>query len=287
MPTDRYAKKSPYSMTPKFIIIHNTGNNATARNEIAFMIRSDWSTSFHYSVDENEVVQGLPLNRNSWQAGDGRNGNGNRNGISIEIARSTSPLVTFKKAEENGAWLTAQLLKQFGWKIDKVTKHQDYSGKYCPHTTLNLGWERFLDMVKGFMVEKVTVPTENAYVVKSGDTLIEIAEKLMGDGDKYEELAKYNNISNPNVISIGQVIKLPPKLPLKPVVVAPVPSVHYLVKITVSALARRKTPQVASGNFLDYIRDRGIYTIVEEKNGWGKLITEGAGWIYLAYTRKL
>jgi N-acetylmuramoyl-L-alanine amidase len=40
------------------------------------------------------------------------------------------------------------LLKQYGWGIDKVTKHQDYSGKYCPHKTLDLGWQRFVNMVK-------------------------------------------------------------------------------------------------------------------------------------------
>lgn len=34
------------------------------------------------------------------------------------------------------------------------------------------------------------------------------------------------------------------------------------------------------------IKDHGIYTIVEEKNGWGKL-KSGAGWIYLAYTKKV
>jgi hypothetical protein len=34
------------------------------------------------------------------------------------------------------------------------------------------------------------------------------------------------------------------------------------------------------------IKDRGIYTIVEEKNGFGKL-KSGAGWIYLDYTKKI
>jgi hypothetical protein len=34
------------------------------------------------------------------------------------------------------------------------------------------------------------------------------------------------------------------------------------------------------------IRDYGVYTIVEEKNGWGKL-KSGMGWICLDYTKKL
>ena len=42
-------------------------------------------------------------------------------------------------------------MKQYNWGIDKVTKHQDYSGKYCPHRTLDLGWERFLNLIKTYL----------------------------------------------------------------------------------------------------------------------------------------
>ena len=46
------------------------------------------------------------------------------------------------------------------------------------------------------------------HTVKSGETLWAIAKKYLGDGSKYTELAKLNKISNPNVIKVGQVIKL-------------------------------------------------------------------------------
>lgn len=45
------------------------------------MVKNDSSTSFHIAVDDVEAIQGIPFNRNSWNCGDGRNGNGNRNGI--------------------------------------------------------------------------------------------------------------------------------------------------------------------------------------------------------------
>ena len=35
-----------------------------------------------------------------------------------------------------------------------------------------------------------------------------------------------------------------------------------------------------------HITDKGVYTIIEEQNGWGKL-KSGAGWIYLKYTREV
>lgn len=45
----------------------------------------------------------------------------------------------------------------------------------------------------------------NTYVVQQGDTLSQIAQKY---GTTYQELARINNISNPNYIQVGQVIKI-------------------------------------------------------------------------------
>ncbi|MBD8521795.1 LysM peptidoglycan-binding domain-containing protein [Lysinibacillus fusiformis] len=50
--------------------------------------------------------------------------------------------------------------------------------------------------------------TPKTHTVKQGETLWAIAKKYLGDGAKYTELAKINNISNPNTIKAGQVIKL-------------------------------------------------------------------------------
>lgn len=46
------------------------------------------------------------------------------------------------------------------------------------------------------------------YTVKTGDTLYRIASE---NGLTYQELAKYNNISNPDYIDVGQEIKIPTK----------------------------------------------------------------------------
>ncbi len=135
-------------MTPEFIVVHNTANDANAANEVAYMIRNDNKVSFHYAVDDKEIVQGIPENRNAWHAGDGTNGRGNRKGLSIEICYSKSGGQRFIEAEKLAAKFTAYKLYEKGWGIDKVKKHQDFSGKYCPHRTLDMGWQRFLDMVQ-------------------------------------------------------------------------------------------------------------------------------------------
>lgn len=60
------------------------------------------------------------------------------------------------------------------------------------------------------------------------------------------------------------------------------PATSYLVKVTASLLNVRKGPGTGYG-ISTTIRKGGVYTIVEESNGWGKL-KSGAGWIKLSYT---
>lgn len=55
---------------------------------------------------------------------------------------------------------------------------------------------------------ETTKAPAKTYTVQKGDTLWNIAKKCLGDGTKYATLAKLNNISNPNKISVGQVLKL-------------------------------------------------------------------------------
>ena len=148
MPTSKYSIKCPYGMSPTRIVIHNTANDASAENEIKYMQSNDAQTSFHFAVDDKEAVQGVDLWRNAWHAGDGATGKGNREGIAIEICYSKSGGDRFAKAEENAAELAAKLLIDFGWDTSHLTTHKACSGKNCPHRTLELGWDRFVQMVE-------------------------------------------------------------------------------------------------------------------------------------------
>lgn len=58
----------------------------------------------------------------------------------------------------------------------------------------------------------------------------------------------------------------------------------YLIRVTANVLNVRSGPGT---NYLvtTTLKKGGIYTIVDEKNGWGKL-KSGAGWISLKYTEK-
>lgn len=183
-PADRYYLKCPYTRTPSRIVVHNTANDAPAVNEITYMVNNDNEVSYHYAVDDREAVQGLPLDRNAWASGDGH-GKGNMEGIHIEICYSLSGGERFEKAERNAAQLIARLLKQYGWDMDRVTKHQDYDGKYCPHRTLDMGWQRFLDMVKQEMEEHDMTAAETKKMIAEEFARLNPAYKTLEDVPSY------------------------------------------------------------------------------------------------------
>lgn len=173
--TDKYGIKCPYGMTPTRIVVHNTANDASARNEIAYMISNNQEVSFHYAVDDKEAVQGIPENRNAWHCGDGEYGKGNREGVAVEICYSKSGGDRFVQAEKNAVDLIVSLLKKYNWGVDRVTKHQDYNGKYCPHRTLDIGWDRFIKMIEAKMQDKLYKVQVGAFSNRSN------AERLLNE----------------------------------------------------------------------------------------------------------
>ena len=54
-----------------------------------------------------------------------------------------------------------------------------------------------------------TEKAPKVYTVQKGDTLYGIARKLYGDQRRYKDIAKLNGIANPDLIYVGQVLKIP------------------------------------------------------------------------------
>ena len=148
-PQSKWNIKCPYEIEAEECVVHNSANKASALAEISYMIGNNNEVSYHYAIDDTQIVQGIEENRNTWNAGDGSKGRGNRKAISYEICHSTNPDSNkFIEAEKLAAKFIAYKLKEKGWGVEKVKKHQDYSKKYCPHKTLDLGWKRFLKMIQ-------------------------------------------------------------------------------------------------------------------------------------------
>ncbi|MCI8431567.1 MAG: N-acetylmuramoyl-L-alanine amidase, partial [Lachnospiraceae bacterium] len=238
VPKDKWDIKCPYAMKPEYIVVHNTDNDACARNEIAYMTRNNNEVSFHYAVDDKEVIQGISDNRNAWHAGDGAYGTGNRKGIAIEICFSESGGVKFDKAEQNAAELITMKMKEYNIPISKVKRHYDFATdkKRCPHRTMDKGWERFLDMVqKAYDGSKpASKPTARPTpTVKK--TVEQIAKEVLagkwGNGDTRKQKlktagydynavqAKVNELSKPQIKPT--TVKPKPSTPKKQTVTLP------------------------------------------------------------------
>ena len=75
------------------------------------------------------------------------------------------------------------MLKQYGWTINNVKKHQDFSGKYCPHRTLDMGWQRFLNIIQT-EIDNVNSPIPKLYRVRKTWT------------DKASQIGAFSNLKN-------------------------------------------------------------------------------------------
>lgn len=195
----RYGIKCPYSMNPIGITIHNTDNSAPAINERNYMERRPEEVSFHIVVDENEAIQCLPFDRNGWHSGDGGSGAGNRKTIAIEIARSHhSDPSLFAKAQENATQIVAQLCKQFGWGINNIYTHRDWSGKNCPSRT---DISKFKEKVQALLNGgSVNVPSTNPNM---GD--VKVGDKVKATGNVYATGEKIPDWVKSNVYEVIQV----------------------------------------------------------------------------------
>lgn len=155
----RYKLPAPMAKI-KTVTIHNTAGYISAMEERDRVnnLRNNVSLSFHYAVDENKAVQLVPLNIHTWHAGDGAKGEGNLYSISIEICRSLcegEKEQLYRRAEENAVILAAHLLDAHNLPISALRKHQDWSGKNCPHKILDENrWEEFKSKVAKKMRKK-------------------------------------------------------------------------------------------------------------------------------------
>lgn len=281
----KYSVKCPYAMTPEFIVVHNTANDATAANEVKYMISNNNQVSFHFAVDDKEIVQGLPLDRNAWACGDGANGKGNRKGIQIEICYSKSGGVRFENAEKNAAKFIAQLLKERGWGVDKVKKHQDFSNKYCPHRTLDKGWASFVNMIKDYLNElnKPVQSTQSSSISVGDKVKVKTTATHYATGQSMASFVKGSTYEvtriDGNKLLLSDIVSWVWDYDVDKVGSTTQSSSDnsFLVEIICDELNIRQQADFDS-KVVGTVKKGEVFTIIEEKNGLGKL-KSGAGYI--------
>lgn len=273
------------SATLTEITYHQTSNSATALNERNYLNnRTDKVyVSFHYVVDETTAIQCLPLNVNGWHSGDG-SGTGNMKSIGIEIARSTSSDVNLRnKAIENGALLIASLMKQYNIPMSKVKSHQSRNGKHCPHDILDrYGEQNFRNLIQQKLNElNGTKPTVTTSDIKVGDKVkVKTTATHYATGQSMSSFVKGSTYEvtkvNGNKLLLSNIVSWVWDYDVEKVSSS---NSTFLVRVICDSLNIRKEASFDS-IVVGTVKKGGVYTIIEEKNGLGKL-KSGAGWISL------
>ena len=317
--TSKYSIKCPNPMTPKYVVCHNTANDASAENEISYMINNNNQVSYHLAVDDTQVIQGLPFDRHGWHSGDGANGAGNRHGIAVEICYSKSGGPKYTAAEENAVYVMARLLHQYGLSINDLKQHADFAAKNCPHRIRDEGrWESVKARVQTVLTaikkgecsaslssgttsvsssSSTSSPTvtESKFTVKIiCDTLnirqsASFSSDVVGTvkkGEVFTIVETSNGLgrlkSGAGWISMGTAYVEKTTTSSSSETTSP----GYIVEIVKCSVLNVRSGAGTNHSIVTTVKAGEFYTIVAESNGWGKL-KSGAGWISLSYAQKI
>lgn len=125
---------------PKYIVIHSTGNTASAKNENANTVNNPHDgVGAHYSVDEKDIYQTLQDNRKIYHCGTAGGAYKqkhsecrNTNSIGIEMCQKDVAGNVAEMTIENTAALVQYLMKKHHIDKHHVMRHYDVVSKVCP-----------------------------------------------------------------------------------------------------------------------------------------------------------
>ena len=167
IPEGTVGRRIEFPLRPTYITIHSTQNrggtalqHARGMLEGAYRGRSKWNRTgyltWHFTVDDREAIQSLPLNIQGEHAD--HDGPGNRTSIAIEICEFREP-ARQRAAIKRAASLTAWLRKRYRIPLDHVVPHYHWPQhhfhsyqKNCPIILLDNGrpgpkWQSYLILV--------------------------------------------------------------------------------------------------------------------------------------------
>lgn len=220
-------KNSPRNHKIDTITIHCVVGQCTVETLGNIFAPTSRQASSNYGVGtDGKIGMYVEEKDRSWCSSNAANDN---RAVTIEVASDTKhPYAVNDRAFAALLDLVTDICKRNGikklvWstkKADRVnhkngcnmTVHRDYANKSCPGDYLYNRHGEIAAEVNRRLGVAGTAPDAGAaqgvtvYTVKKGDTLSQIAAKY---GTTYQAIAAYNGIKNPNVIRVGQKIKIP------------------------------------------------------------------------------
>jgi len=168
LPTSQTNQRPGISrQTPGYWVQHETANTnagADAAMHARYLANgADGSqVSWHFTVDDHQIYQHIPINEVTWQAADG-SGPGNMSGVSCELCVNSDG--NKARIRANGEALAGAICKALGLGVDRVKRHYDFNAAdpnrhHCPDEMMNENyWPTFVNNVGKIITGVTPVPT--------------------------------------------------------------------------------------------------------------------------------
>ena len=127
---------------PTHLVVHWTANEGKGANAVAnakYFAKATRAASAHYIVDDKVIIRCIPEDEMAYHVGAkaytawskaNLGLSPNSKTIGIEICVNSDGL--FWQTYSNTCRLCADIMKRHGWKIDRLIRHYDVTGKNCP-----------------------------------------------------------------------------------------------------------------------------------------------------------
>lgn len=307
--TENACYKAGRTITVKGIMVHSTGaNNPWLKRYVGpddgLLGKNTYSTHWNQPMSESVCVhafigkladgsiatyQTLPWNHRGWHAG----GSANNTHIGFEICEDgLTDAAYFGKVYKEAVELCAYLCKLYNLTEKDIICHSEgrKKGIASNHADVMHWFPKHGKSMDTFRKDVAALLASGVAKEETTTTKKQLYRVRKAWNDAASQLGAFVNLeyakplakSNPGykVFDIdGNIVYDPAKTTanneFKP----------YLVKVTASVL------NVRAGAGTSYkvnttVKNGEVYTIVGEKNGWGKL-KSGAGWVSLKYCMKL
>ena len=158
-------------IVPKGLVIHWTANEGKGADAVAnrnYFNKPTTEASAHYCVDDKQIVRCLPETEMGYHVGAKsykpealQKLSTYPNNCTIGIEMCVNVDGDFRAMYQRTVELAADILKRYGWSVDKLWRHYDITGKNCPAyfvsddfarrftgLTAQQSWSKFKDEVQ-------------------------------------------------------------------------------------------------------------------------------------------
>ena len=247
-----------------WIVLHYTAGTSSsknaAQNTAAYFAKAQASADF--IVDDNDIVQYNPdpKNRYCWAVG----------GAKYSTLASSLGAKYYGQCQNNNS-ISIEMCSR---KVNTTTLNASDDDWYLTEATINNAVKLTKYLMQLYNIDINHVIMHHMVTGKLCPQPWCKNESSLTHWNTFLALVKGSTISIPTNTVVNTA----------PTVITGGKEVNYTVKINTDELNVRTGPD-AIYTKVTSIKDRGIYTIVAEQNGWGKL-KSGIGWINLDYTLK-